>query len=336
MGRSKAIIAILILLGIFVSISPVSANEVEDLISKLKSEDAEVRAEAVEALGETGDPRAVAPLIEVLLRDPDKEVRKRASEALDRIGERKTEKALGIRIVSDADRKLAKDHFNRGMEMKREGDTKGALSAFQKAVDLDPDHAEAQTQLGFLYYEAGELKRAISAFQQAARVERDSPLAHFNLGSAYLYNGDFELAIKELQEALALEPRSVEAHNNLGLAYAALEKFYEAVREYQEAIEIEPNYVPAYNNLAWLRATAKNERYRNVDEAISLAQTALKLSPNDTAVLDTLAEIYYRRGAFDEAIETIDRAIELAPEREYYRDQKKKFLGAKRKAEGGD
>jgi hypothetical protein len=56
------------------------------LIKALKNGDSNVRAWAAEALGETGDQRAVVPLTKVLQTEQARYVRDAAQKALDRIG----------------------------------------------------------------------------------------------------------------------------------------------------------------------------------------------------------------------------------------------------------
>lgn len=76
----------------FVSIVQISAAEgdpVPQLISKLKRGDPIKRAEAAHALGESGDPRALGPLVQVLRdQDEDGQVRMGAAMALGSLGDR--------------------------------------------------------------------------------------------------------------------------------------------------------------------------------------------------------------------------------------------------------
>jgi uncharacterized Ntn-hydrolase superfamily protein len=78
------------------------------------------------------------------------------------------------------------------------------------------------------------------------------------------------------------------------------------------------------NSLAWVCAT--NDMY--LPEAIAAAERAVSLEPKDTSILDTLAECYYRAGKPDKAIETMGRALALAPEDNYLKSQMAKFRAA--------
>jgi len=76
------------------------------------------------------------------------------------------------------------------------------------------------------------------------------------------------------------------------------------------------------NSYAWTFA----ELGKDLDSAAEAAKKAVALSKDDPQILDTLAEVYYKMGKKQLAVETIEKAIAKEPEDEYYREQKKKFL----------
>jgi tetratricopeptide (TPR) repeat protein len=91
-------------------------------------------------------------------------------------------------------------------------------------------------------------------------------------------------------------------------------------------IERWPKDATAHNNLAWMYARCNQK----LDEALSHSQTAVDLAPNSAVLLDTLAEVHFRRGQVDKAIAAIQRCIELDPREAHMRRQLDRFLRAKR------
>jgi tetratricopeptide (TPR) repeat protein len=76
---------------------------------------------------------------------------------------------------------------------------------------------------------------------------------------------------------------------------------------------IEPNCADALNNLAWVKATNEDARFRNPDEALSLALRACSLTDyNQPDFLDTLAAAYAAVGKFQDAVETAQKAVNIA------------------------
>ena len=55
------------------------------------------------------------------------------------------------------------------------------------------------------------------------------------------------------------------------------------------------------------------------------ARRAVALEPEDSNILDTLAEVYFRLGQVEKAIEVESRALELSPEDNYLKEQLARF-----------
>jgi hypothetical protein len=65
------------------------------------------------------------------------------------------------------------------------------------------------------------------------------------------------------------------------------------------------------NGEAWRLATDADPAQRNPAEALRLAEEAVQARPSDGSMINTLGVAYYRAGKFAEAIETLDRSIEV-------------------------
>ncbi len=141
---------------------------------------------------------------------------------------------------------------------------------------------------------------------------------------------------KVLRQELAENPDNVDLYQNLAMVYHRMEKWDKAKETYEKIIQLSPGNGPALNNLAWLLVTAPEEPLRDKARGLELAKKAV--DANRTPVfLDTLAEAYYVNGHTQEAIETIQEALSMAPENPgYYRSQLKRFTMRFRRGEGFD
>jgi tetratricopeptide (TPR) repeat protein len=90
-----------------------------------------------------------------------------------------------------------------------------------------------------------------------------------------------------------------------------------------------PRCAFAHNELAWLAACCR----RQLDKALSHAETAVKLAPESASYLDTLAEVHFQRGDQAKAIEFMRRCIEREPRRAYFVQQLKRFEAGDRFAD---
>jgi tetratricopeptide (TPR) repeat protein len=145
-------------------------------------------------------------------------------------------------------------------------------------------------------------------------------ICYNNYAQALLTQGRLDDAIEQLNHALEAKSDYVGAMVNLGAIYKVKGELDVAEQYYQRAIARNENYYPVLNNLAWLRATSKNERYRDAQAAIRLAQHALDLAnrsgdlglSRQAEIMDTLAAAYAAGGQFDRAVDLCQESISLA------------------------
>jgi tetratricopeptide (TPR) repeat protein len=114
-----------------------------------------------------------------------------------------------------------------------------ACEAYQRALAIDPRHADARVNLGRLLQEDGKPLEAVGHYLAALAAAPDHPTAAFNLGTALEDLGRSGDAIAAYEHALESDPQLVDAHYNLGLLYERVGRKRDAVRHlraYREAI----------------------------------------------------------------------------------------------------
>ncbi len=68
-----------------------------------------------------------------------------------------------------------------GYERQRRGDLDGAISAYQKAIDVDPAYAAPFNDLGVIYEQQGQFDAAEQAYEEAIKIDPEYAAAHSNL-----------------------------------------------------------------------------------------------------------------------------------------------------------
>lgn len=86
-----------------------------------------------------------------------------------------------------------------------------------------------------------------------------------------------------------------------------------ALQAYKEVLNIAPENLVALNNAAWVAHELGEQ------DALSLAERAYDVGPENAAVLDTFGWILLAQGQDQLAIEILSRAVELAPQSQYFR-----------------
>ncbi len=112
--------------------------------------------------------------------------------------------ALPSRKTSSPDQQ-AKALFAEGQQRQQEKRYGEAITAYRRAIKLDPNQPETLNNIGFCYKEMKEYKKAIAYYKEALRFNPKLAEAHEYLGEAYLQMGQLKLAEEEYQTLLALD-----------------------------------------------------------------------------------------------------------------------------------
>jgi tetratricopeptide (TPR) repeat protein len=119
-----------------------------------------------------------------------------------------------------------------------------AIHAFQKCLELSPQHVLAADGLGLSQAGLGRNADAIASLQKAISMQENSaqktPEPYIDLGDLLNQQGRFEEALPPLQQAVAIAPRNIRAHEVLGKAYLNLNRLPEARHELEAAVLIDP------------------------------------------------------------------------------------------------
>jgi len=190
----------------------------------------------------------------------------------------------------------------------RTGQRDKARDAYERALAVQPDLAEASNDLGTLLAESGDVRSAIVRFRTALAATPDYPDALNNLGYALLLTGG-EAEARELYErALKLQPDFPEALNNLGLILGRQGDLDGAYRYFSQALKTRPGYGEAVDNVA-LILVARGQ----FDQAIGMLQTFVERNPAYENAYLTLAKVYLAANRREEALRMLDRLLARNP-----------------------
>jgi tetratricopeptide (TPR) repeat protein len=123
------------------------------------------------------------------------------------------------------------------------------------------------------------------------------------LSQAKRYQDAFELAEKAVNNM----PNSPELVYDYAMMAERIGKLDIMETELYKLIKMRPDYAAAYNALGYSYA----DRNIKLVEAKALIETALKLSPNDHYIMDSLGWVYFRLGDLPNAIEYLRKAYEI-------------------------
>ena len=174
------------------------------------------------------------------------------------------------------------------------GDSRGQQSAALLVTRAHPDFPEYAERYVDIRVEdhatpIAELRRLYTIYEAQGLVQ-----AHMRFAEWFQATGDAPAAVRENERVAGLLTRTLK-------------------RPDADAGTL--------NALAWFTATHD----LHLDEALVAAERAVALSPEDSNILDTLAEVHFRRGEVQQAIAVMKRALELSPKDAYLQGQLERF-----------
>ncbi len=165
----------------------------------------------------------------------------------------------------------ANAHYNLGVALLAQKRPAEAEKACRRAVQLQPDFAYAHGNLGLALLDLKRPAEAEKALREAIRIQPDFALALFNLGNVLSELKRPVEAEKAYRKVIERNHDDSGAYNNLGTALRDQKRPAEAEKAFREAIRIQPDLALAYNNLGWALTDQKKlevavEAYRKADE----------------------------------------------------------------------
>jgi Tfp pilus assembly protein PilF/peroxiredoxin len=198
--------------------------------------------------------------------------------------------------------------YRLGTLLAKAGQPARANAAYQAALALKPDMAEALNDLGALQAQAGDLEGAVARFRAALVAAPDYPDALNNLGYALLVMGRPAEAKPLYEQAIALQPDFPEALNNLGLLLGRSGDLDGAERYFRQALDRRASYGEAAGNLALVMVNRGQ-----ADAATRFLETFIAKTPAFEGTYVTLARIHLAAGRTREGLAVLERLLQRNP-----------------------
>lgn len=183
-----------------------------------------------------------------------------------------------------------------------------AEAAFDIAVTLDPEYAEAWAYLGLARARQG--KNAVPAFEQALVLAPDAPLIIYLYGLMWRAVGDLDRSLALLAEAQGLAPDNPAFAAEVGVAHQLLGDLPTAEQWLRQAISLAPGE-PAFVNL--MAHFWADELYELDESALAELEAEAASRPDDADFQASYAWILFNLGDTAGAEQAINMAYQLAP-----------------------
>ena len=141
-------------------------------------------------------------------------------------------------------------YYLMGLAYRKLVDGGAAVTAFQKALGLDPKYAAAKYAIGKVYLTQNNKEYFLPAFEEAIQLDPNYAPAYYELYYYWYFHQDVEKAITYFDKYLTVtDPKPSDEYDKIGNLYAA-KKFADAIAKSQQKISTEgANADPRYYKL---------------------------------------------------------------------------------------
>jgi Flp pilus assembly protein TadD len=159
------------------------------------------------------------------------------------------------------------------------------IVGYETMLRVNPRDAELHDDVALLYLGLGFANNAVRHFQASAVLKPDSAAAQFNLGTALAQAGRFDDSIKAFRAALARRPDYALAHGNLGRVLLITGDVPQSLKHLQEAVSLDA--ANPQNLLGLAEALAQTGAF---DKAIEALERAMKLPLSENLAREIFAK----------------------------------------------
>jgi tetratricopeptide (TPR) repeat protein len=196
-----------------------------------------------------------------------------------------------------------------GVVAYQRGEVGTALRLVERALPELPELPDIHLNYGNALREAGRLAEAMASYRRAVALKPDYGMAHNNLAAALNHQEEFAAGLASSEGAIALIPDFFGAHINHADSLMGLERFAEAEAPLRRALDLAPDRAQTYRDLGWV--LAKLGRY---EEAVACLEQAIAWDPDDPATHFALGATLYLKNDVPGSEAALRRATALAPE----------------------
>ncbi|WP_367773409.1 tetratricopeptide repeat protein [Borreliella burgdorferi] len=240
----------------------------------------------------------------------------------------------------------SKVHSIKPIDLENTKSRQQAIKDLNEFLKNNPNDAQASKTLAQAYENNGDLLKAENAYEKIIKLT-NAQEDHYKLGIIRFKLKKYEHSIESFDQTIKLDPKHKKALHNKGIALMMLNKNKKAIESFEKAIQIDKNYGTAYyqkgiaeeKNGDMQQAFASFKNAYNLDKNPNYALKAGIVSnnlgnfkqseeylnffnanakkPNEIAIYN-LSIAKFENNKLEESLETINKAIDLNPEKSEY------------------
>jgi tetratricopeptide (TPR) repeat protein len=190
----------------------------------------------------------------------------------------------------------AEEFISLGGAKANKEDHQGAIAAYNKALQIDPNNPDAYQRRGNSHVQLKNWQAGLADFNQVLRLNPKNAFAYAYRSYIRLYLGDFQEAFNDSDKSIKIEPNSPTttaiSYGARGVANLALGKKQEAIGDINQASKLSPELGKAFKGFEQISLIPYNE----TEFLRAIVRGGLGDRQGAIADLEKAAAIYQRQG----------------------------------------
>ena len=216
-----------------------------------------------------------------------------------------------------AESRTPKMEFALGAAYQQLKDSKDAISAYQRAHEMDPDDVRTLDALAQALLTDNQLDEALKEYQKLAAADPEEPGPLVHISEIQRKQHKYQDALASIKKARTIDPADLEAGFNEGILYDVLGRFDDAANTYRHMVDLTSHANGAYtaqekNNRGFFlqKLAALYQEQNKTDEAVAAYQKMIDLGGDDAVRgYEGQAEAYQGAHQPDKAIDALRQGV---------------------------
>jgi len=233
-----------------------------------------------------------------------------------------TQRALQVlSSVPDAGRS-AKLYAALGATYEQRKDYKGAIDAYQHAIQLDRDNLDAIRGLAENYLNDGQIDKALDQYKVIADANPEDAQTYLRISEIYRRQGKYEEALDSLKKAQDMVPDALEVPYNIAVVYEAQARYDDAIKILQDLLKktekADNSYSQADRNNRGIFIERLGMVYRDEENYPAAVEAFRKMIPlgddNAKTAYQEIIDTYREAKEWPQATAAAKEAVEKVPD----------------------
>ena len=272
----------------------------------------------------------------------------RIGQLLMRVGQLEKAEELYRTLLEQGEDEDNSTHYNQqlGSIKEGQGDYKGALSYYEKCLDIEqrtlsanhPSLAISYSNIGSVCDSMGEYSKALSHYEKSIDIcQKSLPPDHpdlvnccNNIGSVYGSMGEYSKALSYYEKAFSIMQKTLPANHpnlatscfNIGSVYSDMGEYSKALAYYERCLDVRQKSLPAnhpdlassYNNMGSVYSSIGeySKALSYYEKALDMMQLTLPANhPSLATTYNNIGSVYSNMGEYQKALSSHERALDI-------------------------